>query len=175
MCCTLYVHTYLYEFKSRTANIQKETYAQKVLFICFFVVNQFTSSIDRWMSWLKWWCQASEAADGMCHPFVMSSFSNPSQQALPLCEGCYACGPPQLEGFVLCACIYARVCVHMCVVALTNLFNPQPRCLYWWRWRSCRGGRRAFWKTPLLPFSLAAFSPLLHSPADIFLQTDWMN
>lgn len=34
-------------------------------------------------------------------------------------------------GVCVCVCIYARVCVHMCVVALTNLFIPWPPCLHW--------------------------------------------
>lgn len=43
----------------------------------------------------------------------------------------------------VCVCINARVCAHMCVVALTNLFKPRPPCLYWrwwWRWRGKGAG-----------------------------------
>lgn len=43
---------------------------------------------------------------------------------------CYVC---------VCMCIYAKVCVHMCVVALTNLFKPRPPCLHWWWWWRWRG------------------------------------
>lgn len=59
----------------------------------------------------------------------------------------------------------------MCVVALTNLFKPQPFCLHWWWWRSCRGGRRAPLKASP-PFLLSsrlqptAPQPSWHLPPD---------
>lgn len=107
----------------------------------------------------------------MCHPFVTSPFSNPSQQALPLCDCCYAWGLPQHWVCVLCVCIYARVCVHMCVVALTNLFIPWPPCLHWWWWWRWRGREEGLLKdSPPFPLTSrlqpTAPQPSWHLPPD---------
>ncbi len=43
----------------------------------------------------------------------------------------------------VCVCVSVHLCkslcVHMCVVALTNLFKPRPPCLHWWWWWRWRG------------------------------------
>ncbi len=147
--------------------------------VCFSVCLQFNGTIDRRTSCLKWWCYASEAADVMCHPFVTSAFSNPSQQALPLCDCCYACGLPQYWDCVcvcVCVCAFMQEFVCTCVLLPWQIYsNPGLPASIGGDGGGEGGGSRALWKTPLPPLYPAAFSPLLHSPADIFLEPDWMN
>lgn len=60
----------------------------------------------------------------MCHPFVTSPFSNPSQQALPLCDCCYACGLPQHWDCV-CVCAFMQEFVCTCVLLPWQIYsNP---------------------------------------------------
>lgn len=150
---------------------------ERVRSVCMFVslpAFSFSGSIDRRMSCLMWRWHASEAADAMCHPFVTSTPSNPSQKALPLCVCCYACGLPQHRGCV--QCVHVSVGAwSLCVVALTNLLKlPAPMSPL--AAAEVQGeGARPLWKTPVLPSIQPPSMPLFHSPADIFLETRWMN
>ena len=81
---------------------------------------QFSGAIDQRPGCLKWWSSASEAADVRCHPFVTSASSNPSQQASPLCDCCYACGRLQNWGCAL----RALLCVCVCVCECTCMWLP---------------------------------------------------
>lgn len=140
--------------------------------VCFPACLSFSGSTDRRMSCWKWWWHASEAADTMCHPFVTSTLSNPSQKALPLCVCCFACGLPQHQGCVQCApvSVGAEVCVSL---PWQIYWNSQPPCLHW---RRCRGREHGpFERLLSFPSIQPPSMPLFHSPADIFLETHWMN
>lgn len=137
--------------------------------VCFSDCLSFSGSIDRRMSCLKWWWHASEAADAMCHPFVTSTLSNPSQKALPLCVCCFACGLPQHQGCVQCGDVSVGAEVCVCVVALTNLLKlPAPMSPL----AEVQGeAALPLWKTPVLPLNPAALNatvpkPIWHLPWD---------
>lgn len=149
----------------------------RVRSVCMFVslpASSFSGSIDRRMSCLMWRWHASEAADAMCHPFVTSTLSNPSQKALPLCVCCYACGLPQHRGCV--QCVHVCLLAHEVCVSLPwqIYWNSQPPCLHWRRrWRRGKGREHGpLWKTPVLPLNPAALNaavpqPSWHLPWDV--------
>lgn len=144
--------------------------------VCMFVslpAFSFSGSIDRRMSCLMWWWHASEAADAMCHPFVTSTLSNPSQKALPLCVCCYACGLPQHRG---CAqCVHVCVCWRMkfvCRCLDKSIETPSPHVSIGGGGGGAEGGSTApFERLLSFPSIQPPSMPLFHSPADIFLET----
>lgn len=127
------------------------------LHVCCSVCLSFSGSIDRRMSCLKWSWHASEAADVMCHPFVTSALSNPSQKALPLWIWW---SPAAICATCTCVCLRRILCAD----ALTNLLNHSYPPPHWWLWR-CRGRERGPWKTPVLRLNPAALNATVPQPS----------
>lgn len=72
-------------------------------------------------------------------------------------------------------CVWC-VCVFACVLLPWQIYSsPGLHPSIGYNREGEGGGRKAFWKTLLLPISPATFRPMIHSPVDIFLQTNWMN
>lgn len=154
------------------------------LFVYFLLISWMQGMISRRGAWSDdamhqrqpMWC----AMRLSCHPslipasrpclYVKAVMPVVSHSSGALCSVC-------LRVFVhVCVCLFMQEFVCTCVLLSWQIYSePNLHVSIGGDSGVVRDGGGPFERLPSFSPSPVAFSPLLHSPADIFLQTNWMN